>query len=128
VSNSFRRQSTRQLHLNHLPVHLQRNQARHDVVPLGLADLPFSKVVYGARRLIAVRGTKLPRVAQYDLTAVQVDFPDAVEISRHVGELAGAAREVDGVGDDGVQPRGATAVEVAVAWSKERVSPDSVTQ
>ena len=53
-----------------------------------------------------VRGTKLPGVAQYDLTAVQVDFPDVVEISSYLSELAGPAREVYGVADDGVQTRG----------------------
>src|SRR6266481_2043198 len=57
-------------------------------------------------RSIVARGTKLTRVAQYDLTAVQVDFSDVVQISRYSGELAGPAREVYGVGDDGVQTRG----------------------
>jgi len=69
----------------------------------------------------------MPRVAQYDLTGVQVNLPDVGEISSYLGELAGPAAEVNGVGDDRVEA-GATAVEVAVAWSKESVSPDSVTQ
>src|ERR1700674_6008905 len=48
----------------------------------------------------------LPGVAQYDLTAVQVDFPDVVEISSYLSELDGPAREVYGVADDGVQAGG----------------------
>src|SRR6266403_3407592 len=70
------------------------------------ADLQFSRIGCGARRSIEVRGTNLTGVAQYDLSAVQVDFSDAGRISRYSGELAGPAREVYGVADDGVQTRG----------------------
>src|SRR3977135_4238345 len=70
------------------------------------ADLQFSRIGRGARRSIVVRRTNLTGVAQYDLSAVQVDFSDAGHISGYSGERAGRAREVYGVGDDGVQTRG----------------------
>src|SRR6266850_8079290 len=68
--------------------------------PIDQADLQFSKIGYGVRRSIAVRRTKLPGVAQHQSAAVEIDFPDEIEISSYSGELAGAAAEVGGVGDD----------------------------
>jgi hypothetical protein len=38
-------------------------------------------------------------IAQHELTAIQVDVPNVVEVSCYSGELAGAAGEVDRVGD-----------------------------
>src|SRR5882757_6739334 len=52
------------------------------------------------------RRTNLPGVAKYDLSTIKVDFPDAGEIPNRVGEFAGAAREVNRVGDDGIQAGG----------------------
>src|ERR1700730_17668506 len=69
-------------------------------------DSQFSRIGCGVRRSIMVRETNLTGVAQYDLTAVQVDFPDVVEISCCRDKLAAPAREVYGVADDGVQTRG----------------------
>src|SRR5205814_4659476 len=56
--------------------------------------------------LVTFRGTKLPGVAQYDLTGVQVNLPDVGEISSYLGELAGPTAEVNGVGDDRVEAGG----------------------
>src|ERR1700682_1232914 len=55
--------------------------------------------------LVTVRRTKLTGIAQYALTANQVGFPNVVEVSCYSGELAGAAGEMDRVGDYCVEAR-----------------------
>ena len=44
-------------------------------------------------------------IAQHELTAIQVDVPNVVEVSCYSGELAVAAGEVDRVGDYCVEAR-----------------------
>src|SRR4030081_2244111 len=55
--------------------------------------------------LVTIRRTKLSGIAQYELTANQVGFPNVVEVSCYSGELAGAAGEMDRVGDYCVEAR-----------------------